>query len=99
MRGGVCKHGHDMTPRNTYTNSQGTRVCRACVRASRKRYSAKHRDEINAYLRRWRSGRNGAAAARLPKAKVIPYKTPIVDGPPSAESLARLEQAMRMVML
>lgn len=28
----TCKHGHDYTPENTYTNPQGYRSCRTCKR-------------------------------------------------------------------
>lgn len=28
----ACKHGHDYTPENTYTNPQGYRACRTCIR-------------------------------------------------------------------
>lgn len=31
----ACKRGHDYTPENTYTNPQGYRACRTCIRARR----------------------------------------------------------------
>lgn len=27
-----CKHGHEYTPENTYTNPQGARICRTCIK-------------------------------------------------------------------
>jgi len=39
-----CKHGHKYTPENTYTDpSDGTRSCRACVRASQARAAARRK--------------------------------------------------------
>lgn len=37
----VCPNGHRMTDENTYINRFGTRVCRACAKASRKKYANK----------------------------------------------------------
>lgn len=30
-----CKHGHEYTPENTYTNPQGYRACRTCIQNRR----------------------------------------------------------------
>lgn len=38
-----CKHGHDMTPDNTYVNSNGARCCRACGRRRSNDYRSKER--------------------------------------------------------
>ncbi|CCA55433.1 MULTISPECIES: HNH endonuclease signature motif containing protein [Streptomyces] len=40
-RTGRCKHGHEMTPENTSFNKAGSRQCKACRRASFKRYREK----------------------------------------------------------
>jgi hypothetical protein len=31
----ACAHGHAYTPENTYTNPQGYRACRTCIKARR----------------------------------------------------------------
>lgn len=36
-----CINGHEYTPENTYTNTQGRSVCRTCSAASRRRYEQK----------------------------------------------------------
>lgn len=40
----VCKHGHRMTPENTYINNLGLPVCRECRRISDRKY---HRRKLN----------------------------------------------------
>jgi hypothetical protein len=36
-----CKRGHEFTPKNTYIDKRGMRVCRQCMRLADDRYRAK----------------------------------------------------------
>lgn len=36
----ACPHGHPFSSENTYTNPSGSRVCRTCVRARRRKAAA-----------------------------------------------------------
>jgi hypothetical protein len=42
-----CKHGHEYTPENTYTNPRGKRVCRTCHRERVARVRAERRRETH----------------------------------------------------
>lgn len=40
-----CRRGHDFTPENTWTRSNGTRRCRTCAAANQRRFRTKHYGE------------------------------------------------------
>ncbi|MFZ2529632.1 MAG: HNH endonuclease signature motif containing protein [Rhodococcus sp. (in: high G+C Gram-positive bacteria)] len=37
-----CKHGHELTPKNTYIDPRGYRECRTCRRAAERRWRQSH---------------------------------------------------------
>jgi len=43
-----CKHGHELTPENTYTTPQGGRECRECRRVRVREYLRRKRAEAKA---------------------------------------------------
>lgn len=42
-----CAHGHDMTPANTYVNSQGNRGCRKCHQEAKKQWRLREKRKKN----------------------------------------------------
>jgi hypothetical protein len=48
-----CKHGHPLTPANTYVRPDSYRQCRACLNANSRKWHRAHPERWNAYVRTW----------------------------------------------
>lgn len=84
-----CSNGHPYTPENTYrVRGRGTRKCRTCMRASKKRYSQRRTairrrdrerralDALNAHLLDHRNAWEAEAAAEAALSEAAPGPGP-----------------------